>query len=149
MSRRSNTPAAWSKANIRYCKRPSAAHRTKSYCASGSSISDSCRTTITIPDIGHMKAPLVRFHVVSNLGALRQRYVAIDDRAPNPRMPPHIHVVVNDGVRNLAVTINPHVVTRIERSTRPPEIIEPPATIESTAVPMRSVSANTNFAGGY
>src|SRR5260370_34263035 len=36
-----------------------------------------------------------------------------------------------------------------QRCTRPPETIDPPPTIESSATPMRSGSANTNFAGGY
>ncbi len=36
-----------------------------------------------------------------------------------------------------------------ERCTRPPETIDPPATIESSATPLRCGSANTNLAGGY
>src|SRR5882762_10646010 len=38
---------------------------------------------------------------------------------------------------------------RMEFLTTPPETMQPFETMESSAVPMRSFSANTNFAGGY
>ena len=97
------SPAAWSKANTRTANYP-APFRIELQVLLRLRLFDQRLLPHHNhnPRIRHMKPPLIRFHVVPNLRALRQRDVPVDDRAPNPRMPPDIHVVVDDRVRNFA-----------------------------------------------
>src|SRR5882724_1604005 len=57
-----------------------------------------------------MESALVRFHVVADLRPLGKGDMPVDDRTPDPRMPTHVYVVVNDGIGDLAVAVDAHVV---------------------------------------
>src|SRR5271155_5472122 len=59
--------------------------------------------------IGNVEPPLVRFRVVANLGAFRQRDVAVDDGPADSAVAAHVHVVVEDRLGDLAVAVHPHI----------------------------------------
>jgi len=94
-----------------------------------------------------VKAAFVGFEVIADFGALGKIDVAVDDGAADARMAADVYVVIDDGVGDFAVTVDRTLLPMTDFWTRPPEMTEPPATMESSATPMRSGSAKTNFAG--
>ncbi len=86
--------------------------------------------------IADVEAAAVGFEVVADLSALGKADVAINDGAADTRVAADIHVIVDDGIRDFAVTVDA-------------DVVADDGTMESSATPMRSGSAKTNFAGGY
>ena len=96
-----------------------------------------------------MVAAAVRFEVIADLGMLGKADVPVDDGPPDLGMPADVDVVVDDGGVDLAEAVDANVVANQAVFDATPERMEPWATMESSATPMRSSSAKTNLAGGY
>jgi len=52
-----------------------------------------------------MEAALVGFEVVADLGPLGKADVAVDDGAADARVAADVHVVVDDGIQDIAVLL--------------------------------------------
>ena len=100
---------------------------------------------------GEAAGPVVLV-VVADLGARRDVHALVDDRPADLGVAADVDAVeAGSNPATWAKLLTRVLVPRIDRSTVPPETIEPWQTMLSSAWPRRALrpsSANTNFGGG-
>ena len=59
-----------------------------------------------------MEPPFVGVQVIANFRVLGQIYVPIDDGAADPRVPPDIHMIVQNTIAHVGITVHAHIVSQ-------------------------------------
>ena len=110
----------------------------------------SSAVTTTTPRVGDGVAPAILLRVVADERAARDEHVAVDDRAPDARVPADAHARHQDALLDRGRSCGrARSGTARCREMRLPETMQPGEMTESSAWPQRlPASANTNFAGG-
>ena len=99
--------------------------------------------------VAAVKALGVEFRVLADDEPFRNAAAAVDHHLVEPRVAADLDLGQQHRLAGLGIGIDP-ARWKTAASARPcaPDTMQPPDTIESTAMPRRSSSSKTNFAGG-